>query len=332
MPARRRTFAFGLAAQTAAMAALRGAAAQGGGAGDYPDRPIRIVVGFAAGGATDITTRTMAPKLQALLGQPIVVENRAGAGGNLATEQVVRAAADGYTLLMGTVGALAINPTLHKSLPFDPQADLAPISLSGEVLNVLAVPADRPWRGLRELIAAAQARPSTLTYGSSGVGGAGHLAGALLDRMAGIQTVHVPYRGGGALITDLVSGKVDFAFATAATTLPHVESGRLRVLAVPTAARSPLLPEAPTVAEGGLPGYEVANWYALLGPKGLPRPVTDRLNAAMRSTLGDAEVVQLLAKHGVEPRPSSPEELARFIREETAKWAPIVRASGATVD
>ncbi|MBD0274391.1 MAG: tripartite tricarboxylate transporter substrate binding protein, partial [Acetobacteraceae bacterium] len=144
--------------------------------------------------------------------------------------------------------------------------------------------------------------------------------------------VHVPYRGGGALITDLVSGKVDFAFATAATTLPHVESGRLRVLAVPTATRSSLLPGVPTVAESGLPGYEVANWYALLGPKGLPRPVVDRLNTAMRSTLQDAEVVRLLAKHGVEPRPSSPEELARFIREETAKWAPVVRASGATVD
>ena len=150
--------------------------------------------------------------------------------------------------------------------------------------------------------------------------------------MAGIQTVHVPYRGGGALITDLVSGKVDFAFSTAATSLPHVESGRLRALAVPTAERSSLLPEVPTVAEGGLPGYEVANWYALLGPKGLPRPIADRLNAAMRATLQDAEVVRLLAKHGVEPRPSSPEELARFIREETAKWAPIVRASGATVD
>ncbi len=331
MPARRRTFAFGLAAQAAAMAALR-AAAQGSGAGEYPDRPIRVVVGFAAGGATDITTRAMAPKLQALLGQPIVVENRAGAGGNLATEQVVRAAPDGHTLLMGTVAALAINPTLHRNLPFDPQADLAPISLSGEVLNILAVPADRPWRSLRELVAAAKAQPDRLSYGSSGVGGAGHLAGALLDRMAGTRTVHVPYRGGGALITDLVSGKVDFAFSTAATGLPHVESGLLRALAVPGAARSSLLPEVPTVAESGLPGYEVANWYALLGPKGLPRPVTDRLNAAMRSTLQDAEVVQLLAKHGVEPRPSSPDELARFIREETAKWAPIVRASGATVD
>jgi tripartite-type tricarboxylate transporter receptor subunit TctC len=332
MAARRRTFAFGLAAQAATAMAAAPASAQGGESGVYPDRPIRVVVGFAAGGATDITTRAMAPKLQALLGQPIVVENRAGAGGNLATEQVVRAAPDGHTLLMGTIGALAINPTLHKNLPFDPQADLAPVSLSGEVLNVLAVPADRPWRGLREFIAAAKARPNTRAYGSSGVGGAGHLAGALLDRTAGIQTVHVPYRGGGALITDLLSGKVDFAFATAATTLPHVESGRLRVLAVPTATRSSLLPEVPTVAEGGLPGYEVANWYALLGPKGLPRPVVDRLNAAVRSALQDAEVVQLLAKHGVEPRPSSPEELARFIREEAAKWAPIVRASGATVD
>ena len=328
MPTRRQTLALGLAALP--ILAAGPASAQGG--GDYPNRPIRIVVGFAAGGGTDITVRTMAPKLQALLGQPIIVENRSGAGGNLATEQVVRAPPDGYTLLMGTVASLAINPTLHRNLAFDPQADLAPISLSVEVTNILAVPADRPWRSLGELVAAAKARPDTLAYGSSGVGGAGHLAGALLDQSAGIRTVHVPYRGGGALITDLISGKVDFAFATAATTLAHVESGRLRVLAVPTAARSSLAPEVPTVAESGLPGYEVPNWYALLGPKGLPQPIVDRLNAAMRATLQDPEVVQSLAKHGVEPRPSSAQDLARFIREETAKWAPIVRASGATVD
>jgi tripartite-type tricarboxylate transporter receptor subunit TctC len=310
-----------------AAAAIRPASAQS----DYPNRPVRIVVGFAAGGGTDLTTRTMQPKLQQALGVSVVVDNRPGAGGNLATELVTRAQPDGYTLLMGTIGALAINPTLYRNLTFDPQADLTPVSMSGNILNVLVVPADRPWRNVGELIAAAKARPDTITYGSSGVGGAGHLAGALLDQMAGTRTVHVPYRGGGPLMTDLVGGKVDFAFSTAPTAVPQIESGRLRALAVPTLRRTALLPEVPTVAEA-LPGYEVANWYALLGPKGLPAPVVERLNAAMRATLQDADVLAHLARHGVEPTPSSAEELARFIRDETAKWAPIVRATGATPD
>jgi tripartite-type tricarboxylate transporter receptor subunit TctC len=294
-------------------------------------RPIRIVVGFAAGGATDITTRLLQPKLQQLLGAPIVVENRPGAGGNVATELVVRAPADGSVLLMGTIGALAINPTLYRSLPFDPQTDLAPISLAGSVLNILCVPTERPWRSVADLIAAARARPDTLNYGSSGVGGAGHLAGALLDQMAGIRTVHVPYRGGGPMMIDLISAKVDFAFATAPTAVPHIEGGRLRAIGVPSLARSQLLPNVPTVAET-LPGYEVANWYALLGPRGLPAPMVARFNAAMRAAMADADVVRHMAGHGVEPLPSSPEELARFIRDETAKWAPIVRATGATPD
>jgi tripartite-type tricarboxylate transporter receptor subunit TctC len=322
---RRRT----IAALLPATLLARPAFAQGT---DYPNRPIRIIVGFAAGGGTDLTTRTMLPKLQAALGNAsIVVDNRPGAGGNLATEIVTRAPADGYTLLMGTIGALAINPTLYRNLPFDPQVDLTPISMSGNILNVLVVPADRPWRSAQELIAAARARPDTVTYGSSGVGGAGHLAGALLDQMAGIKTVHVPYRGGGPLMTDLVGGKVDYAFSTAPTAVPHIESGRLRALAVPTPRRSPLLPNVPAMGES-LPGYDVANWYALLGPKGLPQPVVQRLNQAMRDTLADQEIVHHLARHGVEPTPSSPEELARFIRDETTKWAPIVRASGATPD
>jgi tripartite-type tricarboxylate transporter receptor subunit TctC len=296
-----------------------------------PTRPIRIVVGFAAGGATDISTRTIAPKLQSILGQPIVVDNRPGAGGNLATEAVVRAAPDGATLLMGTIGALAINPTLYRSLPFNPQTDLTPIAMAGSVLNVLVVPVDRPWRSVADLIAAARARPETLSYGSSGVGGAGHLAGALLDQMANIRTIHVPYRGGGPLMTDLLSGKTDFAFSTAPTALPQVEGGRLRALAVVTPQRSAMLPNLPTVAET-LPGYEVANWYALVGPKGLPANIVARLNAAMQETMADAEVRGHLARHGVEPIPGTPEDLARFIRVETDKWAPIVRASGATVD
>ncbi len=315
----------GLAATTLARPAL----AQG--AGDYPNRPIRMIVGFAAGGGTDLSARTVQPKLQQLLGGTILIDNRPGAGGNLATELTVRAPADGYTLLMGTIAALAINPTIYRNLPFDPQADLTPISQAGSILNVLVVPADRPWRTAAELIAAAKARPDTITYGSSGVGGAGHLAGALLDQMAGIKTVHVPYRGGGPLMTDMVGGKIDYAFSTAPTAIPQIEAGKLRALAVPTLQRSPLMPNVPTVAET-LPGYEVGNWYALVGPKGLPAPVVEKLNAAMRGTLADPDVRAHLARHGVEPTPSSPEELARFIRDETAKWAPIVRASGATPD
>jgi tripartite-type tricarboxylate transporter receptor subunit TctC len=287
-----------------------------------PQRPIRILVGFAPGGGTDITTRTLAARLQALLGQPIVVENRPGAGGNLATEAVVHAAPDGTTLLMGTIASLVMNPIMSP-LPFDVRSDLTPISKSVEVLNLLVVPMDRPWRSLAELVAAARARPDSLAYGSSGVGGAGHLGGALLDRMAGIRTVHVPYRGGGQLITDILSGKVDFSIATAATVLPHIEAGKLRALAVPSARRTALLPQVPTVAEAaGLPGYEVGNWYALLGPRGLPRPVVATLAAAMAEALRDREVQETLARHGLEPSPSSPEDLARFIREETEKWTP----------
>lgn len=297
----------------------------------WPNKPIRIVVGFAAGGATDISTRLMQPRLTGLLGQPVVIENRPGAGGNLATEIVVHAPPDGSTFLMGTIGALAINPSLYASMPFDPQADLAPISMSGNVLNVLVVPVDRPWRSVQALIAAARAAPETINYGSSGVGGAGHLAGALLDQMAGIKTVHVPYRGGGPMMTDLIGGKLDYAFSTAPTALPQVQGGRLRMLAVPTAQRVRSLPDIPTVAET-LPGYEVQNWYALVGPKGLDPAIVTRMNAVMRETLADRDVAAALEGQGVEPMLTSPEELARFIRDETAKWAPIVRASGAKVE
>lgn len=301
---------------------------QGQGQGAYPDRPVRIIVGFAAGGATDITTRILAPRLQAELGsQPVIVENRPGGSGNVATAAVVNAQPDGHTLLMGTISALAINPSLFSDLGFDPQQDLTPIGLFADVLNILVVPVDRPWTTLAELIAAAKAKPEALNYASSGIGGAGHLGGALLDHLAGIRTVHVAYRGGGPAMTDLVSGKVDYSFATAPTALPLIEAGKLRPLAVPTAKRSPQFPNIPAVAET-VPGFEVANWYAMLGPKNLPAPVQRKLNAALRTALADPQIAASLAHHGAEPRPSSPEELASFLREETEKWRPILRASG----
>ncbi|MCC7281219.1 MAG: tripartite tricarboxylate transporter substrate binding protein [Acetobacteraceae bacterium] len=294
-----------------------------------PDRPVRLVVGFAAGGGTDITARTMAQRLQQEIGQPIVVENRPGAGGNIATEAVVRAAPDGYTLLLGTIAALAVNPSLFKNLSFDPQTDLTPISMAGDVLNILVCAPEKPFRSVADLITAAKAAPETLSYGSSGVGGTGHLAGALFDRMAGIRTIHVPYRGGGPLSTDILSGKVDFSFATASTTLPHVQVGKLRALAVPTLKRSTLLPDIPAMSET-LAGYDVPNWNALVGPKGLPDAVVARYNAALRAALADPEVRKSLVTHGVEPTPSSPQELARFMREQTDKWRPVIEATGAS--
>ncbi|TCH97364.1 tripartite tricarboxylate transporter substrate binding protein [Roseococcus sp. SYP-B2431] len=298
----------------------------------YPSRPIRVLIGFAPGGSTDVTARIMSGRLQSLLGQSIVIENRPGAGGNIATEAVSRAAPDGYTLLLGTIGALAINPTLYRDLSFDPQRDLAPISRIGTVLNVLAVRVDRPWRSVAELIAAAKARPDTLTCASSGVGGAGHLANQQLNMLADIRTVHVPYRGGGALQADLVSGKVDYAFTTALNAVPHAENGRLRILAVPDAQRSRLLPEVPTMAESGLPGFEMVDWVALMGPRGLPEPIAKAVGDAIRATLTDPALVAQLAERKVEAQPSTPQELARFLRDETAKWAPIVHASGAVPD
>lgn len=297
-----------------------------------PARPIRVLVGFAPGGGTDITTRTLAGKFQTLLGQPIVVENRPGAGGNLASEATVNAPADGSVLMMGTIASLVMNPMMVR-LPFDVMTDLTAIGRSVEVANVFVVPPDRPWRSLPEFLAAARARPGTLAYGSSGVGGAGHVGGALLDDMARIQTIHVPYRGGGQLITDILSGKVDFAIATAATVLPHIEAGRLRALAVPSPQRSPLLPNVPTVAEAAnLPGYEVANWYGLMGPRGLPRPIVDRMNAVLNESMRDPEVVANLAKHGLEPAPSTPEEFTAIIRAETEKWRPILARAGASAN
>lgn len=298
----------------------------------YPSRPIRLLVGFAPSGSTDIVARAMSGKLQSLLGQPIVVENRPGAGGNIATEQVSRSTADGYTLLLGTIGPLAINPTLYRDLPFDPIKDLTSISRVGLVLNVLAVPADRPWRSVAELLAAARARPDTLTCATSGVGGAGHLANEQMNSLAGVRTVHVPYRGGGALLADLVSGKVDFAFTTALNAVPQAEAGKLRLLAVPTAQRSRLLPQVPTMAESGLPGFEMMDWIALMGPRNLPAPIVQRVSDAIRTTLTDPELVTQLADRRVEVEPSSPAELAQFLRDETARWAPIVRASGSTPD
>ncbi|GGC31582.1 hypothetical protein GCM10011504_07270 [Siccirubricoccus deserti] len=294
---------------------------------EFPNRPLRIIVPAVAAGGSDTSTRILIPRFSAELGQPVIADNRPGGSGTLANDLLAQAPADGHTLQMGTIGNLAVNPLIQRNLAVEPLRDFTHVSLAVQVTNLLVVPADRPWRSVAELVAAAKARPGRLAYGSSGVGSAGHLAGALLDQVAGIESVHVPYRGGGQLITDILSGKLDFSFATAATTLEHVETGRLRALAVPSAERSGLVPNLPTMAETGVTGYAVLNWYALVGPRGLPPSITARLNAALRAALSDPEAVRKLAAQGIEPLPSTPEEATDFLRAEVAKWRAVVQAA-----
>src|SRR3954466_1094489 len=243
----------------------------------YPDKPVRMLVGFAAGGGTDTTARVIGIPLAEALGQQVIVDNRPGAAGNIAADIAAHSVPDGYTLLMGTIAALAINPSLYAKLPFDPVKDFEPISLAVSSMNVLVVHPSVAAKNVRELMALAKAQPNKLSYGSSGVGGAGHLAGVLFDQLAGTQTTHVPYKGGAPAMIALVSGEVNMVFSTAETAVPQVKAGKIRALGVTTAKRSALLPDLPTIAEGGLAGYEANNWYGLLAPAKTPQPIIDRL-------------------------------------------------------
>lgn len=322
----RRTIMAALAALPAMPGALRAQDAA------FPSRSIRLLVGFAPGGATDGAARAIAPRLSELLGQQVVVENRGGAGGNIATEAAVRAAPDGYTLLLGTIGPLIVNPIMERSLPYDPLRDLAPVSTLVEAYGVLVVPAARPWRTVADLVAEAKRRPGALNWGYSGVGTSGHLSGLLLDRVAGIDTQGISYRGGAPLMTDLIAGRLDYAFSTAPTALPNVENGRLRALAVPTPQRVRALPDVPTIAETGVPGYEVFSSYGLLAPRGTPPAVIARLAAAVRVALETPEVITALARQGLEAQPGTPEEYGTFLRAEVEKWGPLIRANNLRTD
>ena len=300
---------------------------------DWPVRPIRIILPFAAGGSSDIAARLVAPRVSAALGQQIVIENRGGGGGNIAAEAVARAAPDGHTVFQGNVGVLAINPTLYRSLPFDAEQSFQPIAHLNSVANILCSPADRPWRSVAELRAAMLAAPEGIRAGNSGPGSIGHLAVVQFDHLAGTRSVHVPYRGGGPMSTDLMAGHLDYAFATAPTVLSALEAGRLRAIAIGTATRSSLLPNLPTVAEAGLAGFEVSNWDAWLFPRGVAPAITARMAAALRSILADPELRAEFTRRGMETMPmSGPAELAASIRSEAQRWAPMVRASGATAD
>ncbi len=297
----------------------------------FPSRPLRLIVGFTPGGATDISARAIAPKMGEALGQPVIVENRPGAGSNIASEVVARSPADGHTLLLATLGALVVSPMVVR-LPIDPARDLVPISIAVDLFNILVLPMDRPWRSVADLVAAAKAAPGRLSYGTSGIVGGPHLAGLLFDRMAGIETTPVHYRGGGLVVTDLLAGRVDFSFATAASVLAQVREDKLRALAVPHAERSRLMPELPTVAESGVPGFDVPSWYGVLAPRGTPEPALARINAAMRVALNDADATAVLNRNGLEPRWSTPAQMTEALAVERTKWEPIIRESGIRID
>jgi tripartite-type tricarboxylate transporter receptor subunit TctC len=291
-----------------------------------PTKPIRMLVGFAPGGGTDTTARAMGNKLGERLGQQIIIDNRPGAAGNIATDILSQSTPDGYTILMGTIAALAINPSLYKKLPFDPLKDLQPISRAVDSTNILVVHPSVPAKSVKELVALAKTKP--LNGGSSGVGGAGHLALELFNLQAGTKIVHVPYKGGGPSIVDLVAGNIDLIFATAASSVPHIKSGRLRALAVTTGKRSGLVPELPTVAEAGLKGFEANNWYGILAPAKTPRNAIDRLNKEIVAVLNLQDIKALLFKSGLDIAPSTPEAFSAYIRSEKAKWEKVIKAAG----
>lgn len=321
----RRLALTGIAAAVAASPLL--AAAQA-----YPSKPVTIVVPFSAGGTTDILARIIGDSLKDELGQPIVIENRAGAGGNIGAALAAKAAPDGYTLFMGTVGTHAINAALYKKPGYDHLKDFAPLTRVAMVPNLLVAHPSRPYGTVKELIAYAKANPGKISYGSSGSGTSIHLSGELFKTMTGVDMVHIPYKGSAPAVTDLIGGQIDVMFDNMPSAIQHVRNGRLKPIAVTTAKRSPELPNVPTVAEAGVPGYEATSWFGMFATAGTPAPVVTRLNTALVKVLSDPAIKKKIAEQGAEPVAEKPEQFAQFIQQETAKWAKVVKASGATVD
>lgn len=300
---------------------------------DWPKREVRIFVGFSAGGTTDIIARLVGQELSKAWGQPIVIENRAGATGNIAAELVAKSKPDGYALLMGSVGPLAINASLFKNMPFDNLKDLAPISLVAHVPNMLVMsPRAMPAATFKEFVAVVKANPGKYFFASTGSGTSSHLSGELLKQQAGLQMTHVPYKGAVALNDVLAGESVHFMFATIPSAINHVRSGRLRALAVTSPQRSAGVPDVPTVAESGFPGFDATSWFGLVGPAGLPREIAGRISAEVAKVLKQPEMREKFIHQGADPVGSTPEEFGEYMRAETAKWAPIVKASGARVD
>ncbi|HET9352339.1 MAG TPA: tripartite tricarboxylate transporter substrate binding protein [Burkholderiales bacterium] len=293
----------------------------------YPNKPVTIVVGFEPGGGTDTTARILQPVLGEQLGQQIVVENRAGAGGNIAVDHVAKAAPDGYTIVLANVGALAVNPHILKT-PYDPLKDLVPISMAAEFANVLVVQPSLGVSSVAEFVKLAKSKPATITYASSGIGGAGHLSGELLRRVASIDIVHVPYKGGGPAMQGFLGGQVDSFFATPISSISQIRAGKAKAVATTGSKRAALMPDVPTIAESGYAGYEALNWYGFLGPKGLQKDVVERLNKEIVKALAHPQVVAALHKTGTEPKSSTPNEFAAYIKREYDTWGKVVKEAG----
>lgn len=312
------TFALG------ALCWITAAAAQ-----QYPAKPVRFVVPFAPGGSTDTLARTLGVKLSDFVGQQVVVDNRPGANGNIGMEIVARAAPDGHTIVLGYIANLAIGPGLYDKLPFDPVRDYAPITQLASSPNVLVAHPSVPARNFKELIALAKAKPGQINFASASVASVGHLTGELLNNLAGIRMVHVPYKGSGQAVTDLLGGHVQLMFSGFSSTLPHIKSGKLRPLVVTGARRSPALPDVPTIAESGFPGFEATAWYGVLAPAKTPKPIVTRLHAEIVKVLQLPDVKERLGNLGFEIVGSTPEQFAAYIKSEISKWEKVVKTSGA---
>jgi tripartite-type tricarboxylate transporter receptor subunit TctC len=319
-----------LALVAAALAAV--VLAPGAHAQDYPVRPITLIVPYAAGGGNDAMARIVADRMSAVLGQQVVVENRGGAGGSIATRQIAKAEPDGYTLGLGGTGTLAVNPTLYSNVGYDPRKDFTPVGLIATGALVVLVHPSVPAKNIPELIALAKQEPGKLNFASAGVGSGIHLGAELFAHMAGVKLTHIPYKGTGPALTDLVGGHVSLYFSSLPPAVGLIKDNKVRALAVTGATRTKALPDLPTVAEAGLPGYETVLHYGIIAPAGTPRPIVDKLNAAMRVALAAPEVQARMAADGAEPMASTPEEYAADIDKEERKWSDIVRRSGAKAD
>jgi tripartite-type tricarboxylate transporter receptor subunit TctC len=293
---------------------------------------VRVVIGFSAGGSTDILMRKLAEKLTEKWGQPLVMDNKPGAGGNIGADTVAKAAPDGYTVMMGSVGPLAINATLYAKIPYDNLKDFAPISLVAVVPNVLVVHPSVSANTFPEFLALAKANPGKYFYASTGTGTAAHLTGVMLNMRAGIELVHVPYRGAVWLNDVLTGQQVQMSFATAPSVVQHIRGGRLRALAVNTPQRTAALPEVPTIAEHGMPGFDASAWFALVAPAGTPRGIVEKFSASVREALADPALKNWMVEQGADAAGNTPDQLAAFIRTETEKWASVVRASDAKAE
>ncbi len=299
---------------------------------NYPTRPIRFVVANSPGGGLDVTARAISPRLISALGQQVIIDNRPGAAGSIAAEITAKSAPDGYTVLMGSIGNLAVNVSLYKGLDYHPLRDLAPITFAVSGSNVLVVNPAVPAKTVQELIALGRAQPGKLTYGSSGSGNAGHLAGELFKSMAKIDMLHVPYKGGAPAMVDLIAGQTQLIFSSPPTAVPQVKAGRIRALAVTTARRSAVLPDLPTIAESGLPGFEADNWYGIVVAAKTPRAIVDRLNAEFGRILNMPDIKEALSKQGLEVAPGTPEAFGAYMKSEFAKWAKVIADAGLTAN